>query len=127
MIKTRHEKRQQAMIYLYQTLLREDIGIALDKDSSLEVDQEFQKALIYVLKEKDDLIQLINDELIEWTFDRLGFIEQSILLSACGNAVILSTPKTALINEAVELSKTFGDQDETYKLVNATLDKVLNI
>lgn len=115
------------MIYLYQTLLREQIQHETDHEAFLSLDIGFQKVINYIHDEKSGLIELLDDELKEWEFNRLGFIEQAILLLACGEAVILQTPKTALINEAVELSKTYGDQDDTYKLINATLDKVLDI
>lgn len=123
----RRRARENAMIFLYQTLLREAIDQNLDQEAFLELEPEFRKVITHVFKEKDELVDLINDELIDWEFDRLGYIEQSILLLACGEAIIMATPKTALVNEAVELTKMYGDQDDTYKLINATLDKVLDI
>lgn len=124
---TRHQKRVDAMIYLYQTLLRDDIEHDSDQEAFLSLHEDFQKVINYIFSDKKELSELIDDELNDWEFSRLGFIEQAILLLACGEAVILQTPKTALINEAIEMSKSYGDQDDTYKLINATLDKVLDI
>lgn len=124
---SRFRQREQAMIYLYQTILREAIDQAIDTDAFLELSDDYRKVITHIFQEKDELIELIQDELYEWEFDRLGYIEQSILLLACGEAIIMATPKQVIINEMVELTKQYGDQDDTYKLINATLDKVLDI
>ena len=124
---SRRKARKKAMIFVYQTLLREAINQEIDRDAFLHLEPEFKSVIAHIFKEKNELIEFINDELYECEFERLGYIEQAILLLACGEAIIMATPKTALINEAVELSKAYGDQDDTYKLINATLDKVLDI
>lgn len=124
---SRHQKRVSAMIVLYQILLREDIHQEFDEEAFLGLDNDFQKVIHYIQGDKEELIELINDYLVEWQFDRLGFIEQSILLLSCGEAIVLKTPKTVLMNEAIEMTKVYGEMDDTYKLINATLDKVLDI
>lgn len=124
---SRHQQRLSTMIYLYQTLLRDEIEHQPDQEAFDNLNSDFKKVINYIFSDLDDLIELINDELIDWEFERLGYIEQAILLLSCGEAIMLRTPKTVLLNEAIELSKLYGDQDDTYKLINATLDKVLNI
>lgn len=115
------------MIVLYQMLLREDIHQEYDDEALLGLDNDFQKVIHYIQGDKEELIELINDHLVDWQFDRLGFIEQAILLLSCGEAIVLKTPKTVLMNEAIEMTKVYGEMDDTYKLINATLDKVLDI
>lgn len=124
---SRHQQRVSAMIYLYQTLLRNDIEHESDQHAFLDLSQNYQKVMTYIFEDKEDLIELINDELIDWEFDRLGYIEQAILLLSCGEAILLRTPKTVLLDEAIELTKVYGESDDSYKLINATLDKVLDI
>lgn len=124
---SRSRQRKEAMFYLYQFLLKEDAQLDNDSDDLLLLAEAFQSVIDVSLSQKADLVELINDELIDWTFDRLGFIEQAILLLACGEAIILQTEKQVIIDEAVKLAKEFGDEDDTYKLINATLDKVLDI
>ncbi len=113
------KKRQDALMTMYQALLTNNFN--------QEICDKFEKVFNYVRLNKDDLIELINDNLNNWTFDRLGYISQSILLLACGEVIILKTPKTVIINECVELAKKFGEDDDTYKLINGTLDKLLDI
>ncbi len=124
---SRSTQRKEAMFYLYQYLLKEDAKLKTDSEDVLLLNEAFQSVVHISLTQKVDLVELINDELIDWTFDRLGYIEQSILLLACGEAIILQTEKQVIIDEAVKLAKEFGDADDTYKLINATLDKVLDI
>ena len=124
--KNRHQERESAMIFLYQALLT----APLNSTNTLDFDEistsQFYRAIKYALDNQTDLIELIQDELLEWSFESLGYVEQAILLLACGEAVVEATPKGILINEAVEMAKRFSDED-SYKLINATLDRVLNI
>lgn len=124
---SRSTQRKEAMFYLYQYLLKENAHLKIDSEDIFLLNEAFQSVIGISLTQKKDLVELINDELIDWTFDRLGFIEQAILLLACGEAIILQTEKQVIIDEAVKLAKEFGDEDDTYKLINATLDKVLDI
>lgn len=111
--------RSNSLIALYQSLLKKQLEI-VDND-------KFNKVLHYVWENKNELIELINDNLENWSFQRLGFISQAILLLACGEVIILKTPKQVIINECVELAKKFGEDDETYKLINGTLDRLLDV
>ena len=124
---SRSTQRKEAMFYLNQYLLKENAHLKIDSEDVFLLNEAFQSVIGISLTQKKDLVELINDELIDWTFDRLGFIEQAILLLACGEAIILQTEKQVIIDEAVKLAKEFGDEDDTYKLINATLDKVLDI
>ncbi len=124
--KNRHQERENAMIFLYQALLTAPLNSAKTLDFEEVSTSQFYPAIKYALDNQTDLIELIQDELLEWSFERLGYVEQAILLLACGEAVVESTPKGILINEAVEMAKRFSDED-SYKLINATLDRVLNI
>lgn len=63
----------------------------------------------------------INDNLNGWTFDRLGYTEQAILLLSLAE-IALGNDKKIVINEAVELSKQFCDE-KAFKLINGVLDK----
>ncbi|SJZ90243.1 transcription antitermination factor NusB [Anaerorhabdus furcosa] len=123
----RHIEREKSMICLYQGLLTnrdlsgivEDIYLVPLKEVS-----DFSKTLIFNSYEnRERYIGYINNVLDEWTFDRLGFIEQAILLMACTefDNKIAETP--VIINEAILLAKKYGD-DNAYKLINGVLDRL---
>ena len=57
-------------------------------------------------------------------YERLDFVEQAILeLATTEFAQRLDVPYRVVIDEYVELAKTFGAQD-SYKYINGVLDKI---
>ena len=118
----RHELRKQAMISIYQfLLLEEDINEVLENNYTYR-DEYFTKVIINVSDKKDEYIQKINELLDNWTFDRLGYPESAILLLGVSELDIKELDKSIIINEAIELSKEYGNE-ESYPLINKVLDK----
>lgn len=118
----RHELRKQAMISIYQfLLLEEDINEILENNYTYR-DEYFTKVIINVSDKKDEYIQKINELLDNWTFDRLGYPESAILLLGVSELDIKELDKSIIINEAIELSKEYGNE-ESYPLINKVLDK----
>ena len=69
-------------------------------------------------------IQKINEYLRkDWDFNRLSVIEQAILLMGFQEILVNQTPKSVVINEAINLSKKYCD-DDSYKLINGVLDRL---
>lgn len=61
-----------------------------------------------------------------WTIDRIGKTELTILRLALYEIMYdENVPNPVAINEAVELAKTFGSEDNTYAFVNAVLVKAI--
>jgi N utilization substance protein B len=86
---------------------------------------EFAKELIKLaIKNADASIKDISLYLKDWTFDRLNFLEQAILLSAYTQYKFMEQPKTIAINVAVDLAKKYCD-DNSYKFINGVLDNCL--
>lgn len=57
-------------------------------------------------------------------YDELGVVEKSILRLGCFELKNrIDIPYRVIINEAIELTKTFG-ADKAHKFVNATVDKL---
>ncbi|HCF82997.1 MAG TPA: transcription antitermination factor NusB, partial [Ruminococcaceae bacterium] len=57
------------------------------------------------------------------TIDRLGNTDKAILQMAIYELMYTETPDIVCINEAIELAKTYSD-DDVRKMINAVLDKV---
>lgn len=86
---------------------------------------EFAKNLIKLaIKNADESIKVISSYLKDWTFDRLNYLEQAILLSAYTQNKYMEQPKTIAINVAVDLAKKYCD-DNSYKFINGVLDNCL--
>jgi len=125
---TRSDLRKNIMTILYQINIYEQNKIKYDIDDVIKevnpIDNEFVKDLVYgVITHKDEIDSLANKHLANWTIDRLGNTDQSILRMAIYELLYTKTPSIVSINEAVELAKDYSD-DDVRKMINATLDKI---
>ena len=122
---TRHEYRLKLIFAIYQSLLlKKDLNVLIN-DSIPEVDQND-----FVIKIKEDLLNHMNEyiedissHLVKWTFDRLSFIDQAILLDSYAEYKTGLNNKNIIIDEAVRIAKEYSD-DESYKYINGVLDKL---
>lgn len=124
----RSELRKIIMTILYQKSIYEKnkIDFTIDNliNTALEIDNEFVKETIYgVITYQNDIDKIINKYLNNWTIDRLGYTDQAILRIAAYELLYTDTPEIVAINEAIELSKQYSD-DEVRKMINAALDKI---
>ena len=69
------------------------------------------------------MIKKVDDRLIDWDYERLGYIEQAILLLGIVEITLLGYDKPIVIDEAIILAKEYCDED-TYKLINGILDQL---
>ena len=91
---------------------------------SLEIDNEFVKEVVYgVTTHKNEIDELANKYLNGWKISRLGNTDKAILRMGIYELMYTKTPEVVAINEAVELAKTYSD-DEVRKMINGVLDKV---
>ena len=121
---SRHELREMGMRSLYQSfLLNKDIKQCVyDNCGTNEIDSFLYTITIDAMKYKDIYIEKINHSLTQdWEFKRLGYVEQAILILACGELDLDGSPRAIVIDEAVTLAKKYCDE-ETYKLINGVLD-----
>lgn len=125
-MESRHKLREKGMTCLYQSfLLNKDIKEALyDTMQTNEIDPFLYTITIDATRYKDVYIEKINGALRDdWTFERLGFVEQAILVMACCELDLETAPKAIVIDEAISLSKKYCD-DDTYRLINGVLDQL---
>lgn len=121
---SRHMLREKAMVCLYQyLLLKKDIKkVVYENHDTNEIDPFLYTITIDAVRYQDTYVEQINQQLRDdWTFTRLGYVEQAILLMACCELDLETAPKAIVINEAVSLAKKFC-ADDTYKLINGVLD-----
>lgn len=128
MHKNRSELRKQAMTILYQIEVYQKNKIKYDilevMNEVCEVDSEFVKEIVFgvttYLNEIDDIA---NKYLNNWTIDRLGSTDKAILRIGIFELLYTDTPDVVAINEAIELAKMYSD-DDVRKMINGVLDKV---
>ena len=124
----RSELRKKIMTILYQINVYKTNKMEYNVDDILkevlEIDNEFVKEVVYgVITYQNEINKLANTYLDGWTIDRLGNTDKAILQMGIYELVYTDTPDIVCINEAVELAKTYSD-DDVRKMINAVLDKV---
>lgn len=124
----RSELRKKIMTILYQVAVFDKNKIEYNIDELIkentEIENEFVKEIVYgVITYKNELDSLANKYMNNWTIDRLGFTDMAILRMAIYELIYSNTPDVVVINEAVELAKSYSD-DKVVKLINGVLDKI---
>jgi N utilization substance protein B len=76
-----------------------------------------------VLEEKDKIDKLISNNLIGWKLDRLMPVDRTLLRMGVAES-FFNTRKAILIDDVVRIAKKYGGED-SYKIINAILDKVI--
>ena len=129
MAKTRSELREKCMIILYQWDLyktnNSDTPINEIIKNNIEIENDFVKEIVYgVINKIDEIDNLANDLIADWSIDRLEKTGAAILRMAIYEIKYTDTPEIVVINEAVELAKKYSD-DNVRKIINAVLDKCI--
>lgn len=125
---TRTELRKLIMTILYQISMYQKNKIEYDLDTVfkevVEISNEFVKEVVYgVLTYQNEIDEIANKHLKDWTIDRLGYTDQSILRMGIYELIYTEIPDVVAINEAVELAKQYSD-DDVRKMINGVLDKI---
>ena len=127
---TRSELREKIMTILYQINLYKGNKIDFDIDEvikeNIEIENEFVKDMVFgIITYKDELDNIANEYLDNWTINRLDSMGQEILRMGIYEMKYTDTPDLVVINEAIELAKKYSD-DNVRKMINAVLDKLIN-
>ena len=121
--------REKIMIILYQIdiAISQKINYDVNKiiKDNVEVDNEFVKQIVYgVVTYKDEIDNKANKYMKDWSIDRIDKTGASILRMAIYELLYTDTPELVVINEAIELSKKYSDEN-VRKIINAVLDKIV--
>lgn len=127
----RHKARSVAIQALYQWDMMgcpfDDISADFveDKDKKA-LDGDYLDRLLVGVPANAETIEKAVTPFLDREFNKVDPIERSILrLSVYEMLFHHSVPIKVIINEGVELAKTFGS-DYGYKFINGTLDKLAN-
>ncbi|CAM5203995.1 Transcription antitermination protein NusB OS=Ureibacillus acetophenoni OX=614649 GN=nusB PE=3 SV=1 [Ureibacillus acetophenoni] len=121
----RHEARSKAMQVLFQLdnielTLNDAISHVLDGEES---DSFFESLVHGATEKKDEIDEILKQKLENWSLNRLPKIERTVLRLAVYELLYMKdTPKNVVLNEAIELCKTYGDEKSS-KFVNGVLSK----
>ena len=121
--------REKIMVILYQLDIAKDqkLNVSIDDTikANVEVENEFVKQVVYgCVTYKDKIDNLANKYMNDWSIDIIDKTGAAILRMAIYELMYTDTPEVVVINEALELSKKYSD-DNVRKIINAVLDKII--
>ncbi|MEK7679862.1 MAG: transcription antitermination factor NusB [Deltaproteobacteria bacterium] len=130
-MKDRHKEREKALQLLYEADIAEGYsgveGNTGRKGSSSHVADEERYARVLVagvLEKRPEVDSAIESCSENWSVERMSVIDRNILRIAVYELLYcLEMPYKVVIDEAVELAKTYGTE-ESSAFVNGVLDKV---
>jgi len=125
--------RQQARMAVVSLLYAYDLGNGSIAEHSVDILEEKKirnKQRDFALSLFDGVMEHIHrvDEAIikhlkDWDFERLGSIERATLRLAAYEILYSDLDSAVVINEAVEITKSFGTE-QSPKFINGVLDAI---
>ena len=126
----RHTGRELALKALYQTDIRggassEDLALFFEAFPADDRSRTFALRLLDgVRREEPEIDKNIAGALEHWSIGRLSRVDHNILRLAVFELTRMDDiPARVTIDEAIELAKTYGDQ-ESGRFVNGVLDQI---
>lgn len=124
--------RRAAVQILYQS---EITGVPADKlvDEGLVPEEakanEYARELVCgVSAHRAELDRAIGESSQNWAIDRMPMVDRSILrLAVYEMRYVDDVPQSVAINEAVELAKAFGGEDDSHRFVNGILGRLARL
>jgi len=124
-------KRRTAREKALQALFQIDINESEPKEviehilEDSEDDASFLEQIVFgVIEHKEEIDQLLRDNLEKWNLERLANVDRTLLRMAVFELKYVDEiPEKVSIDEAIELAKIFGD-DSSSRFINAILSKV---
>ncbi|KIL45945.1 transcription antitermination factor NusB [Jeotgalibacillus campisalis] len=124
----RRTAREKALQALFQMDMNEMEPLeAIDNVLEDEGQDEYLESLVVGVNEhKEEIDKMIQEHLQHWKMERLARVDRNILRIALYELLYKKedVPHNVVLNEAVEISKRFGD-DKSSKFVNGVLSKLL--
>ncbi|AGM22743.1 transcription antitermination factor NusB [Fusobacterium animalis] len=109
--------------------LKQGFSVYLQNDEEFinalsEKQLEFIKNSINrIVENYDNIKDVIKKNTQNWTYERIGVIERSLLIVGTYEFLIKNTPIEVIANEIVELAKEYGNE-KSYEFINGILANI---
>lgn len=100
----------------------EEFAAMTETKEPLDLDY-IQKILDVVDRFKGSFQKIIESRSKGWAYGRISRINRAILAICLGEMFFLDIPAKVSMNEAIELAKTYSDE-ESWKFINGILDRI---
>ena len=124
----REDVREKTMQLVYQMDMTGDFEVAdlsiVDENVKAAGKKQAAETLAAVQDHHDEIDKIITDNLDNWTLERIAKTDLAILRTAVAEMLYVeSIPVRVSINEAVDLTKKYGDE-RSYAFINSVLGKI---
>jgi len=120
----RHEYRVQIIFVLYKhLLLQKDLEACFVDTFESDEDPFLLTMKSDLIANEDKYIEEISKHLRKWSFNRLNYVDQAILLESTSELKQGLNDKNITIDEAIKIAKKYSD-DDAYKYINGVLDNL---
>lgn len=136
MANRRHERtlaRRQAIQVLYQSEILEVPPQQVLDSGHVLVDDATPSAYAVTLVQgvgahQQEIDRQLAESSQNWTLERMPLMDLAILRLACFEMIFVDeVPVSVAINEAVDLAKDFGGEDDSPKFVNGVLGRIATL
>lgn len=123
---TTTKAREQAFIIIFEKSFNQEIELSEIYNMAVETecisDSKFTKKLVFFTNENVEKIdEIIEKYSVGWKINRISKVALAVLRIAIGEILSdIDTPVGVVINEAVELCKTYAEKTD-YSFVNGIL------
>ena len=133
MASKKHERRaarEAALSLLYSSDIAEtDLEQVIEQGAYPADDldlSEYAEELVYgVVAHRDDIDARLETTSENWALDRMPVVDRAILRLAVYEMLYAEdVPVSVAINEAVELAKAYGGEDDSSRFVNGVLGRI---
>ncbi|MES5864929.1 N utilization substance protein NusB [Bacillus cereus group sp. RP32] len=124
----RRTARERAMQALYQMditgELEPKVAVANTLDEGEETNDFLESLVVGFVENKEVIDEAIRQNLKKWKLERISIVDRSILRVAVYEMKYMEEiPHNVTINEAIEIAKTFGDE-ESRRFINGVLSNI---
>lgn len=122
--------REAALSLLYssdisEANLEEVIEQGLYPVDDLEVSEYAESLVLGVVEHRDEIDERLTAISENWAVDRMPVVDRAILRLATYEMLFVDeVPISVSINEAVELAKSYGGEDDSSRFVNGVLGRI---
>lgn len=105
------------------------IGYAVELPEFLQLANQYQvreyaiELIATVGRRRKEIESLLEEVLVDWQLNRLAQIDRDILRIAVAEILFLNVSEKVAIDQAVELAKTYSDEDG-FRFINGVLRRV---
>ena len=129
----KHERsyaREAALSLLYSSDIaesdfREIIEEGRYPADDLDVSEYAERLVVGVVEHRDEIDERLVAVSENWAIDRMPVVDRAILRLATYEMLFVDdVPVSVSINEAVELAKAYGGEDDSSRFVNGVLGRI---